>query len=70
VLARVTIEHPDGWEFDWLDTPAPGSPDCLLHQCLYVFAQQGDDDTGVELDKLGNLATWLEMKPLEQDSRD
>ena len=43
VLARITIEHPDGWEFDWLDAPAPGSADCLLHECLYAFALQGED---------------------------
>jgi hypothetical protein len=56
VLARVTIEQPDGWEFDWHLTPAHGSPDCLLHQCLYTFAQEGDD-TG---NKTKQLHPWME----------
>jgi len=40
VLARLLIEHPDGWEFDWMDPiDSTVHPDHALHRSLYVFAQ-------------------------------
>jgi len=40
VLARLLIEHPDGWEFDWMDPiDSTVHPDHALHRILYAFAQ-------------------------------
>lgn len=44
VLARLLIEHPDGWEFDWMDAletcGRDDRDDHVLHRSLYSFALQ------------------------------